>query len=57
MGLILLIVLLWLIFGGGTGYYVHNRFEGNPFATGRGILLPLLLILLFFWLFRGYGGI
>ncbi len=52
MGLILLIVILLLVFGGGFGYYGHARY-GPTYGWGGGIGL-ILLILVLLIIFGGF---
>ena len=43
MGLILLIIVLFLVFGGGLGYYGHGAGWGPAYFGGGGIGLLVLL--------------
>ncbi|MGC2413339.1 MAG: hypothetical protein WA459_11670 [Stellaceae bacterium] len=54
MDLILLVVLLFVLFGGGFGYYrggYYGRGGGYGIGGGLGLVLVLLLIV---WLARGH---
>jgi hypothetical protein len=56
MDLILLIVLLFVLFGGGFGYYrggYYGRGGGYGVGGGLGLVLVLLVIV---WLARGHFG-
>lgn len=56
MGLILLIIVLVLVFGGGSGVYYGQRYGwGGPHYMGGGLGLILLIIVILF-LFGGLGG-
>jgi hypothetical protein len=49
MGLLLLVLVLFLVFGGGFGYYGGHSWGG----PGLGIGGILLVVLLFFLIFGG----
>jgi hypothetical protein len=50
MGLIILIIVLMLVFGGGLGYWGHNRWGASNGYAGPGIGLgTILIILLICW--------
>jgi hypothetical protein len=56
MGLILLIVLLFVLFGGGFGYYRGGYYSrGGPVRIG-GVLGLLLVVLVIGWLVYGHVG-
>ena len=55
MELILIILLLFLLFGGGFGFYrggYHSR--GAPCGIG-GVIAAVLIVMLIVWLARGVG--
>jgi hypothetical protein len=56
MGLILLIVLLLVLFGGGFGFYRGGYYrQGGPVGIG-GVLGLILVVLVIGWLFYGHVG-
>lgn len=59
MDLLLIIVVLWLVFGGGTGYY-FNRSQptwgpARSYGSGLGIIIVLLVLFYFFGGFHHFG--
>ena len=56
MGLILIIVLLVILFGGGFGFYRGGYYrQGGPVEIG-GILGLILVVLVIGWLVQGHLG-
>jgi hypothetical protein len=52
--MILLLIVLLFVFGGGFGYWGHNRWGNEVPWSGPGIGIgTILIILLLFWILGG----